>query len=111
MADKVAPYKYLSGGISFIPSIPRNQVNDKTSLSLDSTLELILCRMERSYVQSFENWLKWILVAQGVTTTEYAQLILLRYIHLRPLRFSHDQTCAYTNAHFCPNLTKPTSWN
>ncbi|KAF7887545.1 hypothetical protein EAF00_009839 [Botryotinia globosa] len=24
MADKIAPYKYLSGGISFIPSIPRN---------------------------------------------------------------------------------------
>ncbi|KAM0149010.1 hypothetical protein ACHAPC_008959 [Botrytis cinerea] len=24
MVDKIAPYKYLSGGISFIPSIPRN---------------------------------------------------------------------------------------
>ncbi|KAJ5752257.1 4-coumarate-CoA ligase 1, partial [Penicillium odoratum] len=24
MLDKVAPYKYITGGVSFVPSIPRN---------------------------------------------------------------------------------------
>ncbi|KAK2767650.1 hypothetical protein FQN54_003808 [Arachnomyces sp. PD_36] len=34
MADKVTPYKYLSGGISFLPSIPRNSLYGDLLLSI-----------------------------------------------------------------------------
>jgi len=88
MIDKVPPYKYLSGGISFIPSIPRNSVNSTLPSSLHVISELTLYRMERSYVHSCGNWPKWNSVALKGTTMEYARFLIKSTSYAKTLRIA-----------------------
>ena len=71
MVDKVAPYKYLSGGVSFIPRIPRNVVSGLPFFH-PHKVKLKRDRMVKSYVQSCESWPERNLGAPWVTTMEFA---------------------------------------
>jgi hypothetical protein len=71
MVDKVAPYKYLSRGISFTPKVPRNAVGGLPWF-YSSKMRLTKHRVVKSYAQSCESWLKRNLGGPRVITMEFA---------------------------------------